>query len=164
MHDARHPFRYLPRPRRRPSPCRPTRPPRPSGPARRATSSPSPGSSRCRAPLPPDERCTRDRAHCIKLASYVPDVCRTIEALARANALDAGFFARLIWKESLFDAGAVGKGAQGIAQFIPATAERRGLGDPFNPAEALSVSARYLAEAQPRLRQRRPRRSRLQRR
>ena len=114
--------------------------------------------------LPPDERCTRDRAHCIKLASYVPDVCRTIEALARANALDAGFFARLIWKESLFDAGAVSpKGAQGIAQFIPATAERRGLGDPFNPAEALS-SPRLPRRARPRLRQRRPRRSRLQRR
>jgi hypothetical protein len=97
--------------------------------------------------LPPDERCTADGAHCIKLASYIPDVCRTIEAVARANALDAGFFARLIWKESLFDAGALSpKGAQGIAQFIPDTARMRGLDDPFNPAEALSVSAAYLAE------------------
>jgi hypothetical protein len=97
--------------------------------------------------LPPDARCTPDGSHCIRLASYIPDVCRTIEAVATANALDTGFFARLIWKESLFDAGAVSpKGAQGIAQFIPATAARRGLADPFNPAEALSVSAVYLAE------------------
>jgi hypothetical protein len=95
----------------------------------------------------PDRRCTADRAYCIGLASYVADVCRTIEAVAREAALDPGFFARLIWKESLFDAGAVSpKGAQGIAQFIPETAKRRGLMDAFNPAEALRASARYLAE------------------
>ena len=77
----------------------------------------------------------------------MPDVCRTIEAVAEANALDPSFFARLIWKESLFDAGAVSpKGAQGIAQFIPETAQLRGLEDAFNPAEALSASARYLSE------------------
>jgi hypothetical protein len=102
------------------------------------------------APRPrtePERRCTADRAHCIALATYVTDVCRTIEAVARDAALDPGFFARLIWKESLFDAGAVSpKGAQGIAQFIPETARRRGLRDAFNPAEALHVSARYLAD------------------
>ncbi len=92
-------------------------------------------------------RCTPDGALCIRLADYVADVCRAIEASAAANAIDPAFFARLIWKESLFDAGAVSpKGAQGIAQFIPETARLRGLGDPFNPAEALAVSAAYLAE------------------
>jgi hypothetical protein len=81
------------------------------------------------------------------LASYIPDVCRTIEAVAGERALDPHFFARLLWKESLFDAAAVSpKGAQGIAQFMPGTAKLRGLGDPFNPAEALHASARYLAE------------------
>jgi transglycosylase-like protein with SLT domain len=94
-----------------------------------------------------DRRCTTDRVHCITLASYVPDVCRTIEAVAREAALDPNFLARLIWKESLFDASAVSPGgAQGIAQFMPETAKRRGLIDAFNPAEALYVSARYLSD------------------
>ena len=94
-----------------------------------------------------DRRCTADRAHCIARASYIPDVCRTIEAAARANALDPHFFARLLWKESLFDAAAVSPaGAQGIAQFMPGTAELRGLKDALNPAEALLASAHYLAE------------------
>lgn len=34
----------------------------------------------------------------------------------------------------------------GIAQFIASTAKLRGLDDPYNPAEALDASARYLAE------------------
>jgi hypothetical protein len=95
----------------------------------------------------PERRCTEDGAYCIGLASYVVDVCRVIEDVAGRHALDRGFFARLIWKESLFDAGAVSPaGAQGIAQFMPGTAKLRGLRDAFNPAEALRASARYLAE------------------
>ena len=100
-----------------------------------------------RAAAAGDRRCTRDRRHCISRASYMPDVCRTIEATARESGIDVGFFARLVWRESLFDAAAVSPaGAQGIAQFIPDTARRRGLADPFNPAEALAASARYLAD------------------
>jgi len=92
-------------------------------------------------------RCTADGTVCIRRADYVADVCRAIEALARDNAIDRGFFARLLWKESLFDAAAVSPaGAQGIAQFMPGTARARGLADAFNPAEALAASARYLAE------------------
>jgi hypothetical protein len=62
-----------------------------------------------------------------------------------AEGLDVGFFARLLWRESLFDASAVSHaGAQGIAQFMPGTARLRGLADPFNPAEAILASADYL--------------------
>lgn len=100
-----------------------------------------------RAAAAGDRRCTGDGRHCIARASYVPDVCRTIEAAARESGIDVGFFARLVWRESLFDAAAVSPaGAQGIAQFIPETARRRGLADPFNPAEALAASAAYLAD------------------
>lgn len=54
---------------------------------------------------------------------------------------------RLIWKESLFDPGAVSpKGAQGLAQFMPGTAKQRSLADPFEPKQALAASAAYLAE------------------
>jgi hypothetical protein len=94
-----------------------------------------------------DARCSADGRHCIRRGTYIADVCRTIEAAAEAHALDPHFFARLVWKESLFDASAVSpKGAQGIAQFMPGTAKLRGLEDPFNPAEALLASAAYLAE------------------
>lgn len=97
-------------------------------------------------PAPDPGRCTAEGA-CIRQASYTADVCRLIETAARRNRLDPDFFARLIWKESLFDAAAVSPaGAQGIAQFMPGTAELRGLADPFNPAEALFASALYLAD------------------
>src|SRR5271169_3943357 len=53
--------------------------------------------------------------------------------------------ARSIWQESRFNAQAVSaKGAQGIAQFMPSTADYRGLVDPFDPIEALKNSASYL--------------------
>ena len=74
-------------------------------------------------------------------------VCATIEAAARAHALPAPFFARLIWRESRFHARALSPaGAQGVAQFMPATAAERGLSDPFAAREALMHSASFLAE------------------
>lgn len=74
-------------------------------------------------------------------------VCAMIESSAKAAALDPHFFARLIWRESLFDPAAVSpKGALGIAQFIPSTAALRGLADPFDAEKALAASALYLAD------------------
>jgi hypothetical protein len=56
-------------------------------------------------------------------------------------------FVRLIWKESRFNPRAVSpKGAQGIAQFMPGTAEERGLYDPFQPKLAIVHSASLLAD------------------
>ena len=100
-------------------------------------------------PLPrsPGARCSPDGRACVALDTYLADVCRLIEAAAREHALDENFFARLLWKESLFEASAVSPaGAQGIAQFMPGTAKLRGVADAFNPAEALYASAAYLAE------------------
>ncbi|MCI4663613.1 MAG: lytic transglycosylase domain-containing protein [Neomegalonema sp.] len=75
------------------------------------------------------------------------DICRAIEHFAQRDGLPPPFFARLIWRESLFDPNAVSHaGAQGVAQFMPATARRRGLKDSFNPAEALGASAAFLAD------------------
>ncbi|MBW3097065.1 lytic transglycosylase domain-containing protein [Pseudohoeflea sp. DP4N28-3] len=74
-------------------------------------------------------------------------ICALIGSEARRNGLPESFFARLIWKESRFDTGAVSPaGAEGIAQFMPATARLRGLSDSFDIAQALPASARYLAE------------------
>jgi hypothetical protein len=74
-------------------------------------------------------------------------VCSLISDHAGRNDLPADFFARLIWKESRFDPNAVSPaGAEGIAQFMPATAKRRGLADPFDIDQAIAASARYLSE------------------
>jgi Transglycosylase SLT domain len=75
------------------------------------------------------------------------DICRAVEQDAAENALPVEFFARVIWQESRFNARAVSrKGAQGIAQFMPQTADWRGLIDPFDPIEALKNSASYLRD------------------
>jgi hypothetical protein len=74
-------------------------------------------------------------------------VCRLIERAAGANRLPVGFLTRLIWRESSFRAGAVSPaGAQGIAQFMPGTAQERGLADPFDPEQAIPKAAHLLAE------------------
>lgn len=83
----------------------------------------------------------------IRTASFAEDTCRVVEDEAKRHALPAAFFARLIWRESLFNPAAVsGKGAQGIAQFMPGTAAERGLADPFDPASSLAASAGYLRD------------------
>ena len=74
-------------------------------------------------------------------------ICRLIAENADAVGMPRSFFARLIWKESRFDAKARSPvGAQGIAQFMPYTAEERGLDDPFDTAEAIRHSALFLAD------------------
>jgi hypothetical protein len=75
------------------------------------------------------------------------DICRAVEQDAAENGLPVEFFARVIWQESRFNALAVSrKGAEGIAQFMPRTADWHGLADPFNPIDALKHSASYLRE------------------
>ncbi len=74
-------------------------------------------------------------------------ICDLIRVEADRNGLPRDFFARLIWKESRFDADAVSPaGAEGIAQFMPGTAKMRGLDDSFDIAKAIPASASYLAE------------------
>ena len=77
----------------------------------------------------------------------VDDICRALEEDAAENELPVEFFARVIWQESRFNARAVSRaGAQGIAQFMPRTADWRGLADPFDPIGALRHSASYLRD------------------
>ncbi len=74
-------------------------------------------------------------------------VCRLIERAAGANRLPVEFLTRLIWRESSFRPGAVSPaGARGIAQFMPGTAQERGLADPFDPEQAIPKAAHLLAE------------------
>ena len=74
-------------------------------------------------------------------------VCRTIERSAQAAHLPVEFVTRVIWRESSFRSGVVSNaGAEGIAQFMPATAQARGLADPFDPEQAIPKAARYLGD------------------
>jgi Transglycosylase SLT domain/SPOR domain len=75
----------------------------------------------------------------------VDGICNALAAAAAENDLPVDFFTRLIWQESRFDPAAVSRaGAQGVAQFMPATASWRGLADPFDPIEAIAKSAKLL--------------------
>ena len=98
----------------------------------------------------PGTLCSRgsfSQVQCIRPSHFVYDTCQAIEIFAKDHGLPPGYFARLIWQESRFDPNALSHAnARGIAQFIPATAERRGLIDPYNPADALAHSAEYLGE------------------
>jgi len=74
-------------------------------------------------------------------------VCRTIERSAQAAHLPVDFVTRVIWRESSFRPGVVSRaGAEGIAQFMPTTAQARGLADPFDPEQAIPKAARLLAD------------------
>ena len=74
-------------------------------------------------------------------------LCSLIQRAAGRHGLPPAFLARLVWLESRFDVRAVSpKGALGVAQFMPATAKRRGLADPFDPDLAIPAAAAYLAQ------------------
>jgi hypothetical protein len=78
---------------------------------------------------------------------FVDIVCPIMQQQAESRGLPPMPFVRLIWKESRFNPQAVSpKGAQGIAQFMPGTAEERGLDDPFEPKAAIMHSASLLAD------------------
>jgi hypothetical protein len=80
------------------------------------------------------------------LPEWVPAPYRaTIAASAAANGIAPVLLAALLRSESGFDPRAVSPaGAQGIAQFMPATARGMGLRDPFDPDQAIPAAARLL--------------------
>jgi soluble lytic murein transglycosylase-like protein len=100
-------------------------------------------------PLPPSRDAAQQRDRTSELSQ---SLCPLIQSVAVQNELPVEFFARLIWQESRLRPDAVGpvtrsgKRAQGIAQFMPATAAERFLLDAFDPAQALPKSAEFLRE------------------
>ena len=79
--------------------------------------------------------------------TLVSSICRLIDSSARAQGLPVSFLTRLIWQESNFRPGVSSPaGALGIAQFMPGTADERGLADPFDPEAAIPKAASLLAE------------------
>jgi hypothetical protein len=83
-----------------------------------------------------------------KSAAETPrDLRQLAQEAAKANQLPVDYFIRLIGYESRFNGNAVSPaGAQGIAQFMPATAQDRGVKNPFDPVEALPKSAAFLSD------------------
>ena len=74
-------------------------------------------------------------------------LCRLIDGSAKARGLPVPFLTRLIWRESSFRVSVVSPvGAQGVAQFMPGTAQERGLLDPFDPEQAIPHAAHLLAD------------------
>ncbi len=68
------------------------------------------------------------------------------DAAEAAHGVDAGLLAAVAKAESAFDPNAVSPaGAQGLMQFMPATAAQFGV-DPFDPASAIDGAARYLRQ------------------
>jgi hypothetical protein len=112
-------------------------------PAQSAT--PAPAQSAPSAPAAPANPAAPNNPPTAQNPPTADDICRAIEQDAAENQIPVEFFARVIWQESRFNAQAVSrKGAMGIAQFMPATADWRGLANPFDPIEALKNSAGYL--------------------
>jgi len=73
-------------------------------------------------------------------------LCRLIEGAARNQRIPHDLLTRLIWQESSFRPHVVSPaGAQGIAQFMPGTAQERGLTDPFDPEQAIPKAAEFIA-------------------
>jgi transglycosylase-like protein with SLT domain len=96
--------------------------------------------------------------------SFAAGVCRAQEneAVSRAKAYEPLIIEaaikhsvdpRLLWTvaylETKFQPTAVSPvGARGLMQFMPATARRYGLHNPFDPAQAIDAAARYLRDLQ----------------
>jgi Transglycosylase SLT domain/SPOR domain len=71
--------------------------------------------------------------------------CQALQSAALSNDLPLEFLTRLIWQESRFNNFAVSRaGAQGIAQFMPATANGIKLANPFDASAAIDKSAELL--------------------
>jgi soluble lytic murein transglycosylase-like protein len=82
------------------------------------------------------------------LPAFVPD--RFAAALARTAqrwSVSAALLAAQLHQESGFNPAAVsGAGAQGIAQFMPATAQAYGLRNPFDPAQAIDAQGHLMRD------------------
>lgn len=69
-----------------------------------------------------------------------------VRAAASEHGVDEALVRAVIHAESAFNPNAIShKGAQGLMQLIPATAERFGVSDPFEPAQNIRGGVTYLA-------------------
>jgi soluble lytic murein transglycosylase-like protein len=80
-------------------------------------------------------------------AASVSDLRAIVREIAATEQVPASLLEAVIAVESAFDPRAVSpKGAQGLMQLMPATAERFGVVDPFDPRDNVRGGARYLRQ------------------
>lgn len=78
-------------------------------------------------------------------AKIPPQYAADIRNAEQANGLPPNLLARLLWQESRYNPAAVSPvGAQGIAQFMPSTAQEYGV-DVTNAQSSIEGAGRYLA-------------------
>lgn len=77
----------------------------------------------------------------------IDDYTAEILAACRRHGVDEALVRAIIHAESSFRATAVSDmGAQGLMQLMPATQQRFGVSQPFNPRQNIDAGVRYLAE------------------
>ncbi len=75
------------------------------------------------------------------------DFREEVRSAARTHGVDAALVRAIMHAESWFDPGAVSHaGAEGLMQLMPATQQRFGVVDPFDPVDNISAGVAYLAE------------------
>jgi soluble lytic murein transglycosylase-like protein len=81
----------------------------------------------------------------LKISSGRPQIDSWVDKYARIYDLDPNVLLTQLWQESKFNPVAVSPaGAKGIAQFMPATAKRFGLKDPFDVEASIHAQAKYM--------------------
>jgi hypothetical protein len=124
----------------------------PAAPSGEAAQPPVQAPAAANSDQPADKGGSQQQPESAKETDTREAMCLMIESAARAHDLPLEFFARVIWQESRFQSDAVGpptrsgQRAEGIAQFMPGTADERRLLDPFDPVQALPKSAEFLSE------------------
>lgn len=83
--------------------------------------------------------------HAVRRPRASEQLTKLVGEVARQHALDVDLLHAVIAVESGFDPRAVSpRGARGLMQLMPATAQRFGVTDPFDARQNLSGGARYL--------------------
>jgi hypothetical protein len=95
-------------------------------------------------PAPPAGKQTR-KAHSRYVATPTPEISNLVEKTADEHQVDPKLVHAIIQVESGYNAHAVSrKGAEGLMQLIPATAERYGVQNTFNPQQNIEGGVSYL--------------------
>lgn len=106
-------------------------------------------------PLKNDSRLESDKNDSHILTGYFPHryqkryqaIAELAHAAANKYKIDEILLVALIYQESRFNPHAVSpKGAKGLGQLMPATAKELGVNNPYDPAQNLDGSARYLSQ------------------
>jgi TPR repeat protein len=110
-----------------------------------------PSQATCRLPTDGGSRGSGGRVYLASLAAINSPHRKAVEQavgeLAPGFGLDPSLVLAVIHAESAFNPNAVSpKGAQGLMQLMPQTADRFGVANPFDPADNLRGGMTYLAE------------------